>query len=232
VLALAAAPALAQRVPASNTIVAPLLAADRDPLVAGEPFRLAVVADIKAGWHVNSHTPREDFLIPTEVRIRPAPGLAFSAVTYPKQKETKLSFSEQTLAVYEGRAVFLVPGSVDAKAAPGPRTLAAVISYQPCNDNQCLPPAELTASLTIDVAKAGAEAKPKNGDLFGAAGPAAGGLSGGARSDEGSQAAGDAQAGSPPLGAPTLRERWKVQGVPCHRETPPWLVPRSGSFRP
>ena len=181
-LALAAAPALAQPVPASNTIVAPRLAADADQLVQGKPFRLAVVADIKAGWHVNSHTPKEDFLIPTEVKLKPAPGLAFSAVTYPKHKETKFSFSDQPLAVYEGRAVFLVPGTVDAKAAPGPRTLTAVISYQPCNDNQCLPPTELTASLTIDVAKAGAEAKPKNADLFGAPVSATGGGSGGAPS--------------------------------------------------
>jgi len=213
-LALAATPALAQPVPASNTIVVPRLAADRDPLVPGTPFRLAVVADIKAGWHVNSHTPKEDFLIPTEVRVRPVRGLAFSAVTYPKHKETKFSFSDQPLAVYEGRAVFFVPGTVDAKAAPGQRTLGAVISYQPCNDNQCLPPAELTASLTIDVAKAGAEAKPKNENLFGAAVSATGGPSGGAPSGDGGLSGGVGPAGNPPLGAAALRERWRVQGVP------------------
>ncbi len=213
-LALAAAPALAQSVPASNTIVAPRLAADADRLVQGKPFRLAVVADIKAGWHVNSHTPKEDFLIPTEVRLKSAPGLAFSAVTYPKHKETKFSFSDQPLAVYEGRTVFLAPGTADAKAAPGPRTLTAVISYQPCNYNQCLPPAELTASLTIDVAKAGAEAKPKNADLFGAPVSATGGISGGAPSGDGGPAADAGPAGSAPLGAAALREKWKVQGVP------------------
>ncbi|HSB64444.1 MAG TPA: cytochrome c biogenesis protein CcdA [Thermoanaerobaculia bacterium] len=201
-----AAPALAQPVPASNTIVAPRLAVDADQLVPGRPFRLAVIADIKTGWHVNSHTPKEDFLIPTEVRLKPAPGLAFSAVTYPKHKETKFSFSDQPLAVYEGRAVFVVPGKADARAAAGPRTLTAVISYQPCNDNQCLPPTEVTASLTIDVAKPGTEAKPKNAELFGAS--AAGGGSGGSPSGEGGPAEG------PPLGAAALREKWKVQGVP------------------
>jgi thiol:disulfide interchange protein DsbD len=207
-LAFAAAPALAQPLPASNTIVVPRLAADADRLVQGKPFRLAVVAEVKAGWHVNSHTPKEDFLIPTEVRLKPAPGLVFSAVTYPKHKETKFSFSDQPLAVYEGRAVFLVPGTVDAKAAPGPRTLTAVISYQPCNDNQCLPPTELMASLTIEVAKAGAEAKPKNANLFGAPVSTTGGSSGGAPSGDGGLA------GGAPLGAAALREKWNVQGVP------------------
>ncbi len=213
-LALAAAPALAQPVPASNTIVAPRLAADADQLVQGRPFRLAVVADIKAGWHVNSHTPKEDFLIPTVVKIKPAPGLTFSAVTYPMHKETKFSFSDQPLAVYEGRPVFLVPGSVEAKAAPGPRTLTAVISYQPCNDNQCLPPTELTTSLTIDVAKAGAESKPKNPDVFGGPASATGGTTGGAAPGDGGPAADAGAAGGAPLGSAALRERWKVQGVP------------------
>jgi len=215
----AAAPGLGQPVPASNTIIAPHLVADADRLVAGSPFRLAVVADVKAGWHVNSHTPKEDFLIPTEIRIKPAAGLVFSPVKYPKHKETKFSFSDQPLAVYEGRTVFLVPGTVDAKAAPGPRTLTAVISYQPCNDNQCLPPAELTTTLTLEVAKAGTEPKPRNADLFappsatgGGAGAAPAGGSGPAA--DAADAADAALAGGAPMGTAALREKWNVQGVP------------------
>lgn len=209
----AAAPGMGQPVPASNTIVAPRLAADADRLVAGAPFRLAVVADVKAGWHVNSHTPKEDFLIPTEIKIKPATGLVFSPVKYPKHKETKFSFSDQPLAVYEGRTIFLVPGTVDAKAAPGPRTLTAVISYQPCNDSQCLPPAELTTTLTLEVAKAETEAKPTNADLF--APPGATGSGAGAAPAAGSGPATDAAAGGgAPLGTAALRERWNVQGVP------------------
>ncbi len=213
-LALAAAAAApGQPAPASNTIVAPSLAADGDRLVAGAPFRLAVVADVKAGWHVNSHTPKEDFLIPTEIRIKPSAGLVFSAVTYPKHKETKFSFSDQPLAVYEGRAVFLVSGTADAKAVLGPRTLTATISYQPCNDSQCLPPTELTTTLTLEVAKAGTARKPANTDLF--APPGATGSGAGAAPPGASGPAADvAAAGGPPLGAAALREKWNVQGVP------------------
>jgi hypothetical protein len=38
-----------------------------------DPIRLAVtavVADIKPGWHVNSHKPKEDYLIPTEAKVQ------------------------------------------------------------------------------------------------------------------------------------------------------------------
>ncbi|MDL2718369.1 MAG: cytochrome c biogenesis protein CcdA [Acidobacteriota bacterium] len=208
----AAPPSLGQRIPASSTIVAPRLAADADRLAQGAPFRLAFVADVKAGWHVNSHTPKEDFLIPTEIKIKPAAGLVFSPVTYPKHKETKFSFSDQPLAVYEGRTVFFVSGTVDAKAAPGPRTLTAAISYQPCNDNQCLPPAEVTTTLTIEVAKAGTPATPANPDLFappGAAGGAGAAPAGGSGSGADGAAPRDA-----PVGTAALREKWNIQGVP------------------
>ncbi|MEO8586267.1 MAG: cytochrome c biogenesis protein CcdA [Acidobacteriota bacterium] len=207
----AATSALGQRIPASSTIVTPRLAADADRLAQGAPFRLAFVADVKAGWHVNSHTPKEDFLIPTEVRMKPAAGLVFSPVTYPKHKETKFSFSEQPLAVYEGRTVFFVSGTVDAKAAPGPRALNAVISYQPCNENQCLPPAELTATLTLEVAKAGTLATPANPDLFAPPGATAGGA---APSGGSGTAADGAAASDAPAGTAALREKWNIQGVP------------------
>jgi thiol:disulfide interchange protein DsbD len=200
----------AQGIPKSSEVVVPRLVADADRLVAGQPFRLAVVADIKSGWHVNSHTPKEDFLIPTEAKLKPAAGLKLSAIQYPKHVERKFAFSDQKLAVYEGRTIFVLPGTVDAAAAPGPRTLAAVLSYQPCNDNQCLPPAELTATLTVEVARAGSEAKPANAEVF--VPPAAGGSAGAASSA--GQSDGSGAAGAPPAGTAALREKWSVAGVP------------------
>jgi thiol:disulfide interchange protein DsbD len=198
----------AQGVPKSSEVVAPRLVADADRLVAGKPFRLAVVADVRAGWHVNSHKPKEDFLIPTEVKLKPAAGLKFSAVVYPNDVERKFAFSEQKLAVYEGKTVFVVAASVDAAAAPGPRTIAAVLSYQPCNENQCLPPTQLSATLTIEVAKTG-DAAPANPDVF--APPSAGGA-------RGSLTSGETGTGSDASGAPggtaALREKWSVAGVP------------------
>ena len=200
----------AQGVPKSSEVVTPKLVADADRLVAGKAFRLAVVADVKAGWHVNSHKPKEDFLIPTEVKVRPVAGLKVSAVTYPKDLERKFSFSDQKLAVYEGRTVFVVPGTVDAAAAAGPRTITAVLSYQPCNDNQCLPPAELTAVLAIEVVKSG-DAKPANADVFA---PASGGSGASGASSGEAGTGGDAASDAAPGGTAALREKWSVAGVP------------------
>ena len=152
----------------SSSIVSPHFVADSDRLVAGRPFRLSFVARIKSGWHINSHKPKEEYLIPTDVSVsvQPSAGLSFGAPTYPKHIERKFAFSETPLFVYEGTTTFLIEGRVDEKASAGGRTLTAAIDYQPCNDQQCLAPTRVSATLTIDVAKAGSSAKPANQDVF------------------------------------------------------------------
>ena len=172
--AVVARPAAADPV-LSESVLALSVAADADRLVAGTSFRLAVVADVKPGWHVNSHTPNEDYLIPTEVSLQSASGLSFGAPAYPAHRETTFAFSEKPMAVYEGRTVFRVAGTVDAAAAPGPRTLVTFLDFQPCDDQQCLPPARVQATLAIEVAPAGTLAKPANAELFAAAAAGAAG---------------------------------------------------------
>ncbi|MFI5180358.1 MAG: protein-disulfide reductase DsbD family protein [Thermoanaerobaculia bacterium] len=160
--------ALASEIPPPGSIVSATLRSDADRLVAGTSFRLVVVADIRPGWHVNSHTPNEDFLIPTQVSLSPVSGLTVSPPKYPLQSERKFAFSEKPLAVYDGRALFRFDGTVEASAAWGPRTLSARIEFQPCNDEQCLPPAEVNATLEVEVAPAGTAAALVNADLFAA----------------------------------------------------------------
>lgn len=167
-LLLAALPAAAQGLlsAGSPSVVSVRLAADAEKIVAGQAFRLAVVATVQPGWHVNANKPLEDWLIPTEAAIAPADGLTFSAPAYPAAHEKKLPFSEKPLALYEGETVILVEGKADAAAAPGPRTLRATLDFQPCNDAQCLAPTQAEATLEIEVAPAGTAVAAANAALF------------------------------------------------------------------
>ena len=72
--------------------------------------------------------------------------------------------------MYEGRVLFRFEGTVDASAAPRPRTLTATVAFQPCNEEQCLPPAEVKTTLEVEVAPAGTAAAAANADLFAPAG--------------------------------------------------------------
>ena len=168
-LALLALPAAAQDA-GSASVVSLRLAADAEQLVAGRPFRLAAVATIAPGWHVNSNKPLEDYLIPTEASLAPSEGLTVGPPAYPAHREAKLPFSDAPLALYDGETVVVFEGTVDAAAAPGPRTLRAALDFQPCNDAQCLAPARVEATLAIEVAPAGTAVAAANAALFPLAG--------------------------------------------------------------
>jgi thioredoxin:protein disulfide reductase len=168
-LILPAAPAEAQGF-GTPSVVSVRLAADVEKIVAGQPFRLAVVATIEPGWKVNSHTPLEDYLIPTEAAIAPAEGLSVGEPVYPPHEVKKLPFSEKPLAVYDGETVILFEGMADASAAPGPRSLRATLDVQPCNDAQCLAPTQLEAFLDVEVVPAGTPVAAANTALFPLAG--------------------------------------------------------------
>jgi thiol:disulfide interchange protein DsbD len=94
-------------------------------------------------------------------------------VTYPAHLEKKFVFSEQPVAVYEGKTILRLNGTVAPGTAPGPVTIKATLAFQACNDQQCLPPAEMTAEAVLTIAAAGTAEKPVNSSLFPQAAPAA-----------------------------------------------------------
>jgi thiol:disulfide interchange protein DsbD len=105
-----------------------------------------VEATVAPGWHVNAHAPRDKFLIPTTLDVKPAPGVRVGTVVYPEPVERKLAFmGGETALLYEGTLRFAAPIDGVPEAGAGP--LRAVLRYQACDDTRCLPPRtlELTA---------------------------------------------------------------------------------------
>ncbi|MFN2385524.1 MAG: protein-disulfide reductase DsbD family protein [Thermoanaerobaculia bacterium] len=153
---LAAAPAAAQR-PADLVEVSARVE-------TAEPGRgtLRVQVRIAEGWHVNSHRPSEDYLIPTALTSSPIPGVRWDDPVYPPGVMRKFSFSKSPLSVYEGQFVIAVPVRWGSASPP---VLAGQLEYQACNDTQCLPPA--TAAF-------------RTGESAGGAAGVTGGLPGGA----------------------------------------------------
>lgn len=117
--------------------------------VAGARTNLVVEMTLGPKWHVNSHTPAEDFLIPTELTLKASAG-KLSQVRYPKHIERKFAFSEKPLRVYEGTVRFEAYLDLPA-GAKGPVSLSGTLGYQACNDQQCFMPEKvpLEAKLAI-----------------------------------------------------------------------------------
>lgn len=133
---------------------------------ANSPLKLAVLAQVAAGYHLNDHKPSLDYLIPTELKIDPSSEFAITETVYPKGALRKFPFSDVPLSVYEGTVVVGALLQTGKDVAPGTYTLNAKFAYQACNDHACLAPANLPLTVSIKVVPRNVPLKPVESDVF------------------------------------------------------------------
>jgi DsbC/DsbD-like thiol-disulfide interchange protein len=119
---------------------------------AGAPFDAKITFQLKPGYHCNSNTPSEDYLIPLKLTWNPGP-LESTQVVYPKPQMEKYAFSETPLSVYSGDFVIETKFKVAAAANPGTAFVTGKLRYQACNDRMCLPPKTIDVSMPVDIVK-------------------------------------------------------------------------------
>jgi hypothetical protein len=145
----------------------PLLAQKRGPQLTVEPIdtitvarggwaRLTLQLELNRGYHVNSHWPSEDYLLPTTVRLSPQQGIMIVKITYPKGEVMKFRFAgNDHLSVYTGR--FRVTAEVRAErdAGLGRQRVHGEVRYQACDDHQCFPPKSTLLHFDVRVVRGG-----------------------------------------------------------------------------
>jgi hypothetical protein len=113
---------------------------------AGKPSPVALHFRIAPGLHINSHTPSQDYLIPTTFSIPEAAAVRLEKAAYPAGNDLTLPADPKTkLSVYTGD--FIIQARI--VSTPGNHLLEAKLHYQACNETQCLPPK--TIPVAIDV---------------------------------------------------------------------------------
>ena len=136
---------------------------------SGTTAVLEVEVTVLPGWHVNSDTPLDPYLIPTTASLDLPRGWTATKPTYPPSKVVKLAFSDDNLAVFEGRFLVTIRVS-EASGAVRPDALRGVVEAQACNNQLCLPPAEVAFSVPLGAASP-ANGNPGPGATLGAASP-------------------------------------------------------------
>jgi len=109
-----------------------------------------IVMSIPGGLHVNSNRPNSEYAIPTVVRVS-AVGAKVGGVGYPRGRNRKFGFSEDTLNVYEGRSAFSFNLTVPANFKGNVVKVRAVVKYQACTNEVCYPPKTKEITLTAQV---------------------------------------------------------------------------------
>lgn len=118
----------------------------------GSTLSAKVTLQLKQGYHVNSNTPSEEYLIPIKLTWNPG-ALTASKVDYPKAQMEKMPFADKPLSVYTGDFDITTTFSVSPLASAGPTAITGKLRYQACNDRMCLPPKNVDVTLQVDVVK-------------------------------------------------------------------------------
>lgn len=116
--------------------------------IAGKRSEM-VTADFKlqlrTGYHVNSNTPNDEFLIP--LRFTWTNGAAEAGeVTFPKPRQEKYEFSAKPVSVFSGEFKTQTKFKLLSTG-----TMIGKLRYQACSDKACLPPRTVEVKLPVEV---------------------------------------------------------------------------------
>lgn len=96
--------------------------------------------------HINSHKPREKYLIPTVLSIPESSGVRLTGATYPEGTDFTLPADpNDKLSVYTGEF------TIQARLEPvfGEHLVEAKLRYQACDQNACMPPKTITVPFDV-----------------------------------------------------------------------------------
>jgi thiol:disulfide interchange protein len=115
--------------------------ADGQSVPANQPATVKLHFRVDPGFHINSHTPKSDVLIPTRLTVAMVgDDPEVTGVDFPAGEPFAFAFEpKQKLDVYHGDVVL----TAHLKAKPGQHSIKAELYYQACDQAACYPPKKL-----------------------------------------------------------------------------------------
>jgi len=137
-----------------------------EPVPRGKDFEVAVVVDINEAYHMNSHKPSDEYLIPTTLTPKLPEGFTLVDSIYPPGHDKKFTFADKPLNVYAGKVTLKLKLSAGDKAPVGETTIPVTLRYQACNSSACLPPVKIPLDVPVKIAAAGAPEHAVHPEIF------------------------------------------------------------------
>lgn len=125
-----------------------VLITDAVEVNAGAPQDLEIRFRVDSGFHINSHTPKDELLIATALKLEDAAGFKVLKAEYPAGSSFHLGGpgdAGETLDVYQGE--FRV--HLRVVAPKGASTLSGTLRYQACDNAACFPPRTLPVKIAV-----------------------------------------------------------------------------------
>ncbi len=117
---------------------------EQQVIAAGKRSVLELHFRVLPGYHVNSHLPKSELLLPTKVQLGAETGVKLAEAEYPAGSSFSFALDPgEKLDVYAGDFVVRLP----VIASSGEHELKGALVYQACNNAACYPP----KTLPVDV---------------------------------------------------------------------------------
>ena len=117
----------------------------------GAAVQAKIPLAVQPGYHVNSNTPSDEYLIPLKLTWKQTGALEAGAVAYPKPALEKYEFAEKPLSVFTGSFQVTANFKVKADAPAGPGAAVGTLRYQACSDRACYPPKNIEVTLPYTI---------------------------------------------------------------------------------
>jgi hypothetical protein len=140
---------------APSVTVAPI-----PPVTATRTEQTKVEVDFRVatGFHINSNTPKSEFLIPTKLSMDVPTDITLGKTEYPVGKDVSFPFQpDEALNVYTGDFAITLTVHPLHSVVPGKYVMHGVLRYQACDNAQCFPPKSLPVSFDVKVVKEAAQ---------------------------------------------------------------------------
>ena len=150
-LTLAATSTLAQSPPNPSVTIQPVA-----PVTAMRTQQTKVELNFRVspGFHVNSNTPKSEFLIPTALKMEVPTDIVLGKIEYPAGQDVTFPFSpDESLSVYTGEFTITLAVHPLKSVVPGKYVMHGVLRYQACDNAQCFPPKALPVNFDVKVVK-------------------------------------------------------------------------------
>ncbi len=132
-----------------------------EQVAPGEAYPAALVVAIDSGWHINTASPYQDWLIPADLQFDTLTDLTPYGIEYPPGED--IALAGERISVWSHEVVIPFMIAVDSGAAAGEHVLPMTFTYQPCDDENCVPPETVELAMTVAVGEMGAAI---NADVF------------------------------------------------------------------
>ena len=136
---------------APSVTVAPI-----DPITVTRGKSAVVTLNFRVGpgYHINSNTPKTEFLIPTALKMDAPTDIALTKVSYPAGKDMSFPFApNEPLNVYTGDFAVTMTVRPLHTVQPGKYAVHGDLKYQACDNAACYPPKHLPVDFEVKVLK-------------------------------------------------------------------------------